>query len=422
MALIRPSRRQLLALGAAGLALPRAARPAPAAGERKFLFVFCPGGWDVSCGLAPMFDNANVDTEPDAVYAEAGGIPFVDHALRPSVRAFFESYGRRSCVVHGMEVRSVAHDTCLRISMTGTSLPGADDFPTLLAANSLSAPLLPLLHLSGPNYTHDYGSAVVRVGSAGQLADLVDGGALALRDVPLSAPAAEVQALEDAYALARAQAFAARAGRGRAATVAQLAADAESRMAQLTEVASQLQLGQVGRDLSTDLVTLVDALGSGLARVGMVAFDGYLGLGWDTHGVNFAVQGPNHEELFGALLAAAEALEAAPGEVAPSLLDEVTVVVLSEMARYPQLNPRDGKEHWTFTSFLLFGAGVAGGRVIGGYDDQVAGEAVDLASGDIHASGEALVPGHLGATLLALADIDPAEHFSEAPIAAVLEG
>ena len=102
------------------------------------------------------------------------------------------------------------------------------------------------------------------------------------------------------------------------------------------------------------------------------------------------------------------------------LAESLTVVVLSEMGRYPQLNTRGGREHWTFTSGMLIGSGVRGGQVIGGYDDYAAGQPTSLDSGQVDDSGEYLVTGHVGATLLALADIDPAEHLAFDPIRAAL--
>lgn len=96
------------------------------------------------------------------------------------------------------------------------------------------------------------------------------------------------------------------------------------------------------------------------------------------------------------------------------------MVVLSEMGRTPLKNGGDGRDHWPYTSALLLGAGVRGDQVVSGFDDGYFGAGYDAATG---APGEApLSTEHLGATLLALADVDPAEHLPAeiAPIAAVL--
>ena len=61
------------------------------------------------------------------------------------------------------------------------------------------------------------------------------------------------------------------------------------------------------------------------------------------------------------------------------------------------------------------------GQVLGGLDTVGRGQRVDLASGDITESGTALLPEHLGATLLALGDVDPADYISNPqPIAAAM--
>ena len=89
------------------------------------------------------------------------------------------------------------------------------------------------------------------------------------------------------------------------------------------------------------------------------------------------------------------------------------MVVLSEMGRTPQLNAfTDGKDHWPYTSAMLIGAGVEGDRVVGGFDSNYYGLTIDAASAETSESGQILSAETLGATLLALADIDPSEYIS----------
>ena len=104
------------------------------------------------------------------------------------------------------------------------------------------------------------------------------------------------------------------------------------------------------------------------------------------------------------------------------LKEQVTVVVMSEMGRFPQENARGGKEHWTYTSCLMMGAGIRGGQTIGGFDEYCFGRPIDLASGELYSQGTALLPGHIGATLLTLADVDPYAYIHDAdPIWAALQ-
>jgi hypothetical protein len=100
-------------------------------------------------------------------------------------------------------------------------------------------------------------------------------------------------------------------------------------------------------------------------------------------------------------------LEPISGPAGGSLLDETVVVVFSEMGCHPLLNVDLGKDHWTVTSAMLIGSGVAGGRSYGGYGEDFEGAPIVPSTGKVHDSGVSMVASHLGATLLALGDVDP---------------
>jgi hypothetical protein len=73
------------------------------------------------------------------------------------------------------------------------------------------------------------------------------------------------------------------------------------------------------------------------------------------------------------LLTLLDLLADAPGETGGSLLDETLVLSLSEMGRAPVINGSGGKDHWPYTSALLVGGGLSGGRVLGGTDESQVG-------------------------------------------------
>lgn len=415
------TRRRALGLGAAaGLAplwapsLFRGAKAAASPGDRRFLFIFCQGGWDPVWAFAPLFDSGRVDMPPDAEAAEVNGIPFVDQASAPSVREFFTRYGDQCCLINGLEIQAVAHDTCMRIAMTNTTVEGGDDWAAILAGNALGSPPIPHLHLSGPAFGNRFASSIVRGGTNGQLAGLLDGTALERSDRLLPRLSSGAEAAVDARARTRAADFAARAGGGRAAVVARAALSAET---YLPDLAARGHL--LGQTQSLDFVDQValplEAVGSGVSRTAMIAYKSWQGVfnGWDTH-EEISLQANHFEELFATLSMAMDRLTGTDNGNGGSLADDVTVVVLSEMGRFPRLNATGGKDHWTFTSALLIGAGVAGGRAIGAYDDDLLGKRVDLATGELSEAGSALLPGHLGATLLALGDVDPADYIEGA--------
>lgn len=417
---MRVSRRRLVqglgaALAAAALPLRRARGDGSV--ERKFLFIFCPGGWDPAWALAPVFGS--VATMPDgAVLGSVGGIDFVDNPASPAVKAFFTANAAQSALLHGVEARSVAHDVCLRLILTGSNLPGRDDWPLLLAALGTQPRIMPYVNLSGPVYAGPNVDALVRVGQSGQLASLLDGSATLGADAPVGLPSAASTTAVDAALARRLVRLQTAASAGRAATVAASAALAEERRIALLAQAEDLDLAG-GDTLAERAELALECLQRGLSRVAMVEYYGHRGLTWDTHGAN-TNQGGSYEELFTALSGVVASLEARPGEASATLAEEVCVVVMSEMGRFPTLNSRQGKEHWTYTSTLLFGAGVRGGRSVGGYDAETyLGAPVDLDEGG--PGDTPLTPGHLGATLLTLGGHDSAEQLpDEPPIRAVV--
>ena len=400
---------------ASGLLVPRRSRAEVGSGlaERKFLFIFCAGGWDTTTVFNPCFDNGNVEMEEAATLAEVNGIPFVDHEERPSVRSFFEAYGPQTCIINGIEVRSITHERCQLIMMTGNSGGSSDDWPATLAGMSANELLLPHLVVYGRAYTNLYTSKVVRVGSNGQLPDLLDG--TALSDAGISIDDAfppTVDSLTDAYVRARVDSSGASSASAQRRIFNDEYSEALGTLATLQDMTGELNLDPADagcmRNLYEDGKTALDAMELGLSRCALVQFEGWCSRKFDTHADNF-LQSRHHELLFGYLMDIMADLETRTSPSGGPLKEELTIVVLSEMGRGPQLNSGEGRDHWTYTSAMLVGSGIRGGQAIGQTTDNFTGMPVDLATGEATDSGTSLVPNHLGATLLALGGIDPAE-------------
>lgn len=427
---MRPLRRRdLLRLAPAGLAatlgLPRLARAEAAPGDRRFLFVWADGGWDPTWVFAPVFDNPYVDPPPDgSTQVDAGGLGWVSHPDRPSVDRFFTTWGARTCVLNGLEVRSIAHERCTRILFTGSAAAGRDDIPTRLAEGAASH--LPLAHVvfSGPAYGDGSTASVVRVGTQRQLASLLDGSCFAEADPPLRGSDERAGPLEDAFVRERAWAAAAAAGAGAEARIAEAYAQALDDLPDLEGAAGMLGV-QTPSSLD-QMLAAADLFQAGLSRCAVVADLGLYDERWDHHS-EITRQGPNFESLFASLDTLVGTLAATPGLAGESLLDEVTVVVFSEMGRYPTLNASGGKDHWMTTSAMLIGGGIRGGQVLGAFDSNMGGTPVIPGTGELDPDatrgGVVLEPAHLGATLLALAGLDPAEAFGAEiePIEAALD-
>lgn len=434
LGLTRRSLLPLLGGTIAGALVPggfgRAARAGVGANDRKFLFVFARGGWDPTWVFAPEFQNSSVDMpDDDSESATLGGHTWVSSASRPSVDALFTNYGDRICTIDGLVVPSVAHELCSRLLFTGGAAVGVDDFPTRLAAGASSH--LPLGHVvvSGPSYTSPDATGVVRLGRRGQLAALLDGSCTDGTFPTLHLPTQQAQGIEDALVTARAaravRAASTPAGMGAQQRLTAAYAAAMADAASISELSDLLAV--TADDPLAQMLAAGTLLGQGGARCVTLADDGDLDATWDQH-ANIGQQSRNYERLFGNLLALLDSLVATPGATGGTLLDEVTLVVCSEMGRYPQLNASGGKDHWTTTSLMLIGGGVRGGQAIGDYDSNMAGTPVVLSTGELDRDGSrggvVVEPLHIGATLLTLAGMDPVEALGPGAeaIAGAIEG
>lgn len=405
------SRRHFFGAAGATLALPRIALAGPGS-DRKLILVYAQGGWDPTRVFADGFDNSAVDMDAGAERATAGGIAYVDHPDRPSVRAFFEANHARSVVFNGVMVRSIAHEICTMISMTGTSSGVSPDWPAAIASRNADSYVLPHLVLGGPSFPGELGVYVARTGSNGQLGALLDGSALSMTDVPFQTLRSPSQSLVDSFVSRRA---AAKRDYPQSAIERALSADFDAAMAHMQELKDlQYEMDfSVSGDAEGQIGVVIDALTMGVSRCITVA-SGAAGA-WDTHAQNDDQQSPLWEGTFSTLIQLQAALEAA------GLSEETTVVVMSEMGRTPALNSFLGKDHWPFTSVLMFGAGLVGDRSIGAWDENWYGRPVDPISGEVDEGGQSLSAEAIGATLLALCDLDPAEYVSGVdPIMGVL--
>lgn len=415
------NRRTFLGASAAGLAalgLPTRVARAGSASDLKFIFVFAQGGWDPTRVFASEFSNNAVDMEAEADRATAGDIRYVDHPDRPSVRTFMETWHSRMVVFNGVMVRSIAHEICTMIAMTGTTSGLTPDWPAAIGNAERSLYTLPHLVLGGPSFPGDLGVAVTRTGSNGQLEALLDGDALAMSDIPTGGPNAPAEALIDRFLARRAAAGTLGVQPASVQALRNDYATAVEHARALKDLRYVMDFTG-GADVADQAPVAVDALARGVCRC--VTLNAGTPGAWDTHTQNDDSQSPLWESTFSGLGQLMQYLASTAGRSAATLADETVVVLLSEMGRTPALNGFNGKDHWPFTSVMLVGPRLRGDRVIGGFDDNYYGQNVDPATGDVVDDAPALSAESVGATVLALADIDPGEYVSGVePITGVL--
>lgn len=379
---MRPSRRSVLAgLGAAGLVGLRADADAPA---QHLVLVVAQGGWDPTFTIDPkpriVDGGPYVDLHPeeDEFVAEFGDIHVsLNAARRPSVNRFFETYGHRTAVVNGLWVGSLSHWQSMVQVLTGTVGQAAPDVASV--AGGVLGGNLPLatVDMSGVARFGPFSPVCARSGIRGQLTGLLDPSTrFPTPDGPRPSWS-PTEADQDAI-----QAFLnQRMDRElpfRSTEPGWFEAVAERRTA-LDRAARLRSLGQtltdglpVGRRtlLREQIPFAVDLLSKGTCQAVMLG----TGFGWDTH----SDAGRQHEhwnDTFAGLYQLARTLEEA------SLLDRTLVAVVSELGRSPRRNAEDGTDHWTYTSAVVFGSSVVGGRKIGGTDEDLIGLGTNPATG-----------------------------------------
>ncbi len=395
------NRRQLLLRSfAAGVAAALPTRSARAASSDRLLIYFAKGGWDVSFVFDPHFGSSVVEQDPRSTLGTVGGLSFADADSRPAVRQFFEQHGSRACIVNGIAVGSISHSQCERLMFTGSRRADAPDLATRLgAAIGLERPL-PTLVVSGPRFPGTLGATTTPLGAT--LLGTMRG---TLPTDGTYDPDAEARLrvflAEEAAAL--------RADGGGA--MADRYADGLSRLDGLEAGIEGVELQQYARWRDTADAAIA-ALSNGLSQV--VVLEGSVPLlsQWDSHVSNDRLQDKNFEHAFGELSQVMQLLRSREAPGGGTLDERTTVLVLSEMGRTPVHNGNDGKDHWPFTSALVVGAGVSGGRVVGATDDTLSAVAVDPDSGDASESGSLLTPAGLAAGLLERFGVDPGEDYA----------
>jgi uncharacterized protein (DUF1501 family) len=191
-------------------------------------------------------------------------------------------------------------------------------------------------------------------------------------------------------------------------------ADASTRGDRLVRLAGSLpQNFNTGTQLATSL--------GNAFRAGMTTSVSLRGQGgFDTHGDN-RDQNLRWNDLFTFLNEFLTQLSVEPGVVAPSLLDETTVIYCSEFGRTPLLNDSNGKDHHPWTSMILAGKGVRGGYTVGLTNSEQEGVRTNFSSGMPDDTGQLIDVQNMVAGILTLVGADSNKYLpTVAPFTAMI--
>lgn len=366
------------------------------------------GGWDPTQVLDPhdpldMTDGIDVDV-PEAVsmlppsqLANAGAITYVANGTtRPNVDAFMSAWGSRTAIVNGINTRSTSHDQSTQLVHTGYLDPTRAGFP-VMAANQLGRDLpLPHLLLSGPSFGGQFAGLSGRVG--GQLSQALAYNRMASNQLAVSALGEGFiqQALAKLGGLetnAPQHAISGRLGEFQ---------EAQTRGDKMTRLAQSIPSN------SNNAAALAAALGNAF-RQGLTTSITMSGVGgFDTHSDN-TQQNARWDQMFSFLNAFAGGLASQPGLIAPSLLDETTIIYVSDFGRTPQLNGDNGKDHHPWTSAVMIGKRVRSGT-FGVTDGTQQGIPVNFDTGLPDSGGTPIDVTNVVAGILTLVGANPNEY------------
>jgi len=362
-----------------------------------FMFIFAAGGWDPTMVFEIKAGLQNIDVDPAGDSAEAGGIQFFHNAARPWVQTFFQDFGNMSCVINGVNTMTVSHEVGEEIMLTGDAGVPRPDWPTIVASENGEGLPVPNMALSGPSYAGNLGQGTAS--GSGFLTLLLNSGSFS----PANATA---ELVIDAYRERRFENLMNRlVAEGRTGSrMGDLKASNDS-YNELKDLRSDLGDEFLDLDgLAGEGIALATAFQRGFAITGSIYAPGQ----WDSHSNNYGAQNQNFDNTFRDLHSIVTHLSNQPATAgAGSLIDQTTLIVMSEFGRTPKLNSVQGKDHWPITTVLAIGANVRGSTTLGGTDDYQNSVEVDFATGLPLVGGSEIGSQNLGSAFLQLAGIDP---------------
>jgi hypothetical protein len=310
-------------------------------------------------------------------------------------------------LLNGIMIRSINHPICKRLCLTYSPTGTRPDWPTIIGHAQRERYTLPHLVIRGPSVPAELSAYTARAGNGNQLNAILTGQAMLRGDLAIPPLPLSRERLTDQYMLRRAGARALTPNTDIEAALTHAFHESSSRAIRAKDDTRNMDMNS-GYDLMAQLDMGVKMLSSGVSRCVTMADIGE----WDSHMDN-SPQSRMFDSMFTALYSLMLKLDTTPGTVAPTLAEETVVVVMSEMGRTPFYNSTGGKDHWPYTSFMLIGDGLAPNRAVGSWDPYLNGVTINPVSGLPDSKGVTLEADMIGSTLLALADIDPAQYLDE---------
>jgi hypothetical protein len=364
-----------------------------------FIFVFAGGGWDPTMVFEPKIGLDTIDVDPQGQVVQSGGITYLHNPNRAWVKTFFDDFGANTCIINGINTQSVSHAVGTEIMMTGDAGTPSPDWPTIISSKNGADLFLPHMALSGPSFSGTLGGGTSS--GAGFLSLLLFEGSYYAAD-------ATAEITMDAYTKRHFESLMARyQSDGRTGLRGTEMEESFRRWQDLKGIKNDLGADFENLDgLGSEGIALSAAFERGYAITGTLEARG----NWDSHSNNYPAQNDSFDNTFEGLHAIITRFASRPATSGPgTLLDQTTIMVMSEFGRTPKLNDASGKDHWPITSVMMIGGGVNGNRVVGATDIYQNSELVDFSTGQIASGGSEITSANIGAAILGMAGLNPTE-------------
>jgi len=377
------------------------------------------GGWNPSSFCDPKGAASASDPDPCDHYltSEIVGIGAFKVAPSPADmnmgntkyfltnQAFFTAYKDQLLVINGVDMATNNHDSGNRAAWSGTLQENKAAFNALVAG--AYAPTQPMAFITNGGYDSSAGVvAVSRVGSIGALQRIAYPGVIdpesdnqetfhsqAALDLLQKTRDERLKALQSKQQLPRLNArmgmlFMARTG--------------QNQLKQLT----QFLPDQIEGGLAGQAQIAIAAMRAGVCVAAQLSIGGF-----DTHGDHDNQHFPQLAELWGGVDFAWKLAQSAP-----EIQNNIRFMMASDFGRTFGYNDGNGKDHWSISSMIFMGAGIPGGKLIGGTTDKLDPLTVDPGSLALSESGIRITPGHVHLALRKLAGIDQNPVVSKFPL------
>lgn len=379
--------------------------------------VYCQGGWDPTLMFDPKPENAAISLDPTTTpNILPSGLVIGSSPSRPNVDAFFAAHGEDALILNGIYAESMSHDQA-NSRVFGGFDPSAQsfvDWRNIYAETVSPSGPMSVIGLDTPYLPNHLARLSLRL-TGDQLERYL---ALSLSQLPQPAEAALQTYLRSEYTALTTSTTTTGLARAKEASLAS---------AQSFQRALALTLQQATENAAPEDSSALSAfqtrarMGLQLCAAGTTKCFSLRYGDWqafDTHQLHFPSQSPLIDSLF------SELTELLHYATSLSLENNLILLVVSEMGKSPALNDALGKDHWPYTSMLLWGKSLKGGTNIGLTDNRGVGLAINPVSGlpDSAVVSQRLTFAHVYAALMLRWGVDYVPYVREglAPLTAIL--